>query len=372
MSRDFGDEHILSLKWAADALTGASPNGAAPANVPQTFTSSSGGHEEHGTTKTVTPANKLPLDANFKDLRVAFGAAWSQPLAPDLKGNLGGNLSTEYDYTSTGVNLGLSKDLNDKNTTLSANTSFQYDFINPSGGAPVAGTDTAAQQKNGSQTKTISELMLGVTQILSPKAFYQFNYAVSQSQGYLTDPYKVLTVLDTNHQLIAKGAADTYTYRYESRPDEKTRQAVFNRLKYQVNPQTIVDLSHRYTSDNWGIHSHTLDTHLRLSLPSSSYYLEPHWRWYQQSAANFYKPYVIDGQGGFASADSRLGAFTAQTVGGKVAWAMAQDEEFSIRLEQYTQTAKQPAAPSTGSLAGQQMQPDLKAYLIQVGYKFKW
>lgn len=372
MSRDLGDEHILSLKWAADALTGASPNGAAPANVPQTFTSASGGHEEHGNTKTLTPANHLPLDTHFQDLRMAFGAGWSQPLASDLKGNIGGNLSSEYDYTSTGVSLGLSKDLNDKNTTLSANTSFQYDFINPSGGVPVGGTDIADVPKKGTETKTIYELMLGVTQILSPQAFYQFNYAVSQYQGYLTDPYKFLTVLDTHNQLIAKAASDTYTYLYENRPKEKTRQAVFNRLKYQVNPETILDVSHRYTSDNWGVHSNTVDTNLRLSFPSTHYYLEPHWRGYQQSAANFYKPYVINGLTGFASADSRLGSFSAQTVGGKVAWVMAPDEELSLRIEQYTQTAQPPSTPRTGSLAGQQIQPDLKACLMQVGYKFKW
>ena len=43
LKKDFGDEKILNLKLVLDSLTGASPNGAAPAGVPQTFTGPSGG-----------------------------------------------------------------------------------------------------------------------------------------------------------------------------------------------------------------------------------------------------------------------------------------------------------------------------------------
>lgn len=78
LSRDYGDEHLLNLKLVFDSLSGASPNGAATASVPQTFTGPSGGRggddDEGG--PTVTPPRKLPT-VGFRDTRVAIAAGWS-------------------------------------------------------------------------------------------------------------------------------------------------------------------------------------------------------------------------------------------------------------------------------------------------------
>lgn len=71
LKKDFGDEQVFNFKLVLDTLSGASPNGAAPANVAQTFSGPSGGNAK------VTPAGKLPLDEAFEDRRVALSSSWT-------------------------------------------------------------------------------------------------------------------------------------------------------------------------------------------------------------------------------------------------------------------------------------------------------
>lgn len=376
LSKDYGDEHLLNLKLVFDSLSGASPNGAATASVPQTFTGPSGGRggdddDEGG--PTVTPARKLPA-VGFRDTRVALAAGWSQPLTVTTKGNIGANFSREYDYTSVGGNLGLSHDLNEKNTTLSIGYSHQSDSINPIGGTPNPLSDVESTTRQGDKKKNVSEMIFGLTQILNPYAFYQLSFSRAQSNGYMTDPYKLLTLLDVNNQLIAKpNTVNTYTYLYESRPSHRTRNAIYNRIKYQINSHVILDFSHRYTSDDWGIKSNTIDSRVRFDFNRKNFYLEPHLRLYRQSKADFYAPYLVQGHiGTYASADSRLGGFDAKTIGIKLGWNLANDQEVSLTVEQYKQFSENVSAPATGPLSGQKMQPDLTAIIAHIGYRFSW
>ena len=55
-----------------------------------------------------------------------------------------------------------------------------------------------------------------------------------------------------------------------------------------------------------------------------------------------------------------------------VSWNDGTTQRSGWVSEQYTQTASAPAAPLTGPLAGQTMQPDLSAMWVQVGYSFRW
>ncbi|HVY79817.1 MAG TPA: DUF3570 domain-containing protein [Steroidobacteraceae bacterium] len=69
------------------------------------------------------PGN-IPLDDTFKDTRVAAGINWSQPIARLYTGTAGLSFSSEYDYTHAGVNLGLSRDFKQRNTTVSTGVSY--------------------------------------------------------------------------------------------------------------------------------------------------------------------------------------------------------------------------------------------------------
>jgi len=113
-------------------LTGASPSGATPAGVVQTFTSPSGNSQY-----AVAPGAQA-LDTSFLDTRTAVTASWEMPVTRLALLSVGASLSDEYDYTHTGVNARLARDFNNRNTTLSFGVALANDTIEPVGGSPVA------------------------------------------------------------------------------------------------------------------------------------------------------------------------------------------------------------------------------------------
>lgn len=377
LKKDFGDEHIFSTKLVLDSLTGASPNGAPPANIPQTFTASSGGASY------TTAPGELPLDNSFMDARSALSATWQQPIAPDTRLNVGGNISAELDFLSIAGNAAVAKDFNNKNTTLSAGTNLEFDSIMAIGGAPTPLTRVnlkppvsvgGENEGNTTDTKIVTDALFGVTQVLSRQAIIQVNYAISFVSGYQTDPYKLLAVLDGNN-LVSTG-----NYLFEKRPDSRTKQSVYGQLKYHFT-EDIVNLSYRYTTDNWNISSHTIDTRYRFEFGNSGVYIEPHARWYKQSAADFYKPYLVQGVDvdangialvQYATADSRLSTFDATTFGAKIGMALENETEVSLRVERYKQVSQTTNTLTTGNLAGQKLVPDLSALMVQLSYSFRW
>jgi hypothetical protein len=359
ISREFSDEHFLNLRFAIDSLTGASPSGALRAAVPQTFTTPSGGSQY------TIAAGELPLDSSFLDTRAAFSASWQQPLSDTSTIDLGANLSNEYDYLSLGVNANYAKDFNRNNTTLSIGVAFQSDDIDPVGGAPIPfalmrGEDITSN-KLGSDTKSTTDLLLGVSQVLSRRMVVQLNYSLSDASGYLTDPYKILSVIDPVTGAPIDGPENLYTYRFENRPDSRRKQSLFGKLKYRFDAGTL-DASYRYMTDDWDVESHTTEVRYRFDLPAASY-LEPHVRFYTQTAANFYQTALMDGEPlpAYASADYRLGEFDAVTVGLKYGRRLANGNEWSARLESYT---------TTGAGPNSDVYPDLTAVIFQTSYNF--
>ena len=192
--KDLGDGERIDLRLVVDVLTGATPNGAHASSVAQTFTTPS------GTSSYVTPPGETPLDDSFKDTRVAAGVDWTLPFNRLSRIKLGLNGSTEYDYTSLGVSATYLQDLNNRNTTLSAGLAFNNDTITPVGGVPTALSPMRAPgptNRDGVEdTKTVTDLIVGITQVISRKTLVQLNYSLGMSDGYLTDPYKIVTVVD--------------------------------------------------------------------------------------------------------------------------------------------------------------------------------
>jgi hypothetical protein len=370
LKRDFGDEHVLSLKLTYDSLSGGSPNGALPSSSPQTFATPSGStlsagaaaqSEEDGQSMLYTvPAGTLPL-SKFQDERAAANVGWSQPLGRAWKYSVGADFSNERDFTSAGVNAAIARDFFQRNTTLSLGGAFESDSIRPIGGTPVAGSDYALLQKGGNESKTIASVLLGVTQVMTRRWLVQFNLSADSSQGYQTDPYKITSVLDA--------AGNTTAYYFERRPDRRTRQAAYLENRIAFGRDTLA-LSLRYMKDDWGIRSSTADLHYRLEF-SNGMYVEPHARYYRQDAAEFYHLYLPAGSPApdYFSADSRLAAFDAVTAGLKIGMPLRNDAELSLRLETYRQTGRN-VEPGFGQIAGLDLYPGLNATIAQFSLRF--
>jgi hypothetical protein len=315
-TRNFDSERTLNLKLIADTLTGASPSGATPSELPQTYTSPSGNGSYE-----VAPGD-APLDDTFKDTRVAVSASWEAPINRDYAYSVGAYGSREYDYTSTAINGSLSRYFDNKNTTLTTGLSLGVDLVDPVGGAPI-GLSRMPLNNNKSQadfdqefaatresddTKTVVDALFGVTQVINRQTLMQFTYGVSYSSGYLTDPYKILSV-----------------------------------LKYR-----------------WRM---------------GKSYLEPHFRYYLQSEADFYKRYLTASEYNSgapaltdASADYRLGEMTGLTFGAKWGYRFDDDRELALRAEYMIQTND--GDQGFGKLAAQDLYPDTNAMWLQLSYSF--
>lgn len=237
--KELDSNEFLNLRLVVDVLTGASATGAVPMPFAQTFTTPSG-----ESTYTIG-ANDTPLDPSFKDIRAALSAAWEKSMTRTLRAVYGGYLSREYDYTSLGGSAAFSRDTEDKNRTLTASIAFSYDLVSPIGGTPVelsAMPASGPKQTSGKDdTKTVVDFLIGVTQILDRQSLLQLNYNIVSRSGYLTDPYKILSVVDDNTGLLV----NTNPYRFEARPNDRVSQSVYAKYVHQFT-EDVIYLTYRY------------------------------------------------------------------------------------------------------------------------------
>jgi hypothetical protein len=100
-------------------------------------------------------------------------------------------------------------------------------------------------------------------------------------------------------------------------------------------------------------------------------FLQPHVRFYSQTAASFYHTVLFSGEPipQYATADYRLADMSAVTLGLEFG-AKTSAGQFSARLELYRQSAKPSPDALVGSLRGLDLTPDMTAVIAQVSYKF--
>jgi hypothetical protein len=358
---------LLTLRGVADTVTGASPNGATPSAVAQTFTSPS------GESSYTTPAGETPL-REVEDLRLSLGVEWEKELSRMVRNTLGAGISHETDFLSLTLSDTLKRDLNNRQTTLAAGLALTLDTVSAEGGTPTGlqrlstpaavpppGAEEEDDDDDG-KSKNSVELLLGVTQILSRHTLTQLNYTLSVGSGYLTDPYKILSVVNGL-------SGETVDYRYEKRPDSRTSQNLNWRLNHQFN-EDVLYLGYRFFWDDWGLTSHTMDVRYRSEL-GNGLYLQPHLRLYQQSGADFFRHSLVEGEPlpTHASADLRLGEMRSTTLGIKLGMPLG-GGEFSLRLEQMRQEGESHPADAIGIQQHYDLYPTLNASIVQLGYRF--
>lgn len=373
-TRDFDDDRKLGLSLTADTLTGASASGAIALDTPQTFTSPSGNKVY------TTLPGEVPLDDTFLDTRFAATASWTQPLARLYTFSAGLGFSTEYDYTHMGANLSLARDFNKRNTTVFAGVAWSQDDIDPVGGAPIPLSQMLdvgdASNKLGTDSKDVLDLLVGVTQVLGRSTVLRVNYSLSDSSGYLNDPYKIVSVVDpltgdTVLRTPPTGAGPSGVYLYESRPESRLKHSVYSELKHAFG-RPVLHVGYRFMTDDWGIASHTMDARFRWPM-GDSFFIEPQLRYYMQSEADFYRSSLRADESlpQYASADFRLGSFDAVTLGVKVGGTTNGGSEWHTRLEYYMQSGEVPSEQIIGNQAYREQYPDLSAVIVQFAYKFK-
>ena len=242
---------------------------------------------------------------------------------PDGNIALGLNASTEKDYLSRGVSLQGSRSNESKNTTWTAGIGFNSDAINPS--------NRAVRH----ESKKITALLAGVTQVLGARDIVQLNLTHSIGRGYFSDPYKV----------------------FDNRPRQRNQSAALLRWNHHFEgPGSTLRSSYRYYSDSFGLRAHTLGVELVQPITSlaaigsigNGWTVTPSLRLYSQSAARFYvdadastAPFPPNPPEGalYFSEDHRVSAFGAHTWGLKIAKQINADWQMDVKFERYGQRA---------------------------------
>jgi hypothetical protein len=390
VSHKINEDSTFIFGIAADSLTGATPLGAVPSTLPQTYvrpykviplgtpvtvTSASGGStvviippptgaktQTLGASTTVPP-NTYPLDRGFYDQRVAAHLGWEQALTQTLKLDGGVAYSKEHDYRSQSVHVGLSQDFNAHNTTVSAAVNYESNLSFPIGGTPTPLTVMNADWKGPDASLYEVDAVVGITQVMSRRWLATLSYSYSDAHGYQTDPYKIVSVVDPV-------SGQPTEQLYESRPDLRRKQSLFFDNKIHL-PSDVIAASIRAYKDDWGIKSVTADLRYRWQM-GPDYYLEPHLRYYSQGAADFFHYYLVSGEAipEYASADTRLAKFHAQTYGLKFGMPVDETSEVNVRIEYYDQHGNGSPAGAIGQLQQQNLFPDLKAYTLLFGFTY--
>jgi hypothetical protein len=358
--RDFGDERALTILATVDTVSGASPLGTLPLTphtAPHTVTSASG--------VATNPGVGVIPTSNISDTRLALNGSYERPVGSASSEVMSGDVSKEHDFLALGGAYTWNRNFNQKDTTLSIGLSPEYDIVTPNGGLPYSYATYGApgEFQGTSKTKYLTGGLIGLTQVINRRTVMQWNYSPTYENGYLNDPYKLLSLVDADGNPLSAI--------HENRPGSRMEHSFYWLTRYNIWQHDVFSLGLRYYTDNWGINSQTLDFTFRRQT-SDRFYWEPHVRYYQQTAANFFQVGLLNGQPlpAYASADYRLSAITGVTFGVRLGWTLRSGSELILRAEYYTQNGNNNPSNAVGLQRAYNLFPELDATIFQIEYKF--
>lgn len=334
LTRLQGDNELV-VNLVHDTMSGASPTGAIRSNDSvATFTGVSGGNGF-----TANNGSDYSL-STFEDTRVQAGFDLSRQTSRTEALNYGAVVSQESDYDSFGGSFGITRERDDKLASFTAGIAATVDSIYQSdtGVTPQPLGDVTRYQPFSKGQRNTFDVLVGGSRVLNKNTIAQVNLSISYSQGYHSDPYKIISAADDNDRIIANF--------HDSRPESRVRTSLFGKVVHQLdNTPHSLHMSYRLYGDDWGINSHTADFRYHRKLTDKQY-LEPHVRLYRQSQADFYfRRLDVDGSlnpvlpsDGFASSDYRLDAMTSATFGVKYGISLIKNADLRLRAEYLGQT----------------------------------
>ncbi len=249
------------------------------------------------------------------------------------------SVSSEFDYFSAGFGGSYSMLFNDKNTELSFHGEAYFDqwsAIYPielrpfeSGGSgindflfqnnAITGNPDYSplfKEFNNKGRNSVS-LGIGFSQILSRKLQTSLALDYVMQSGLLSTPFQ---------RVYFEDIADSYIQNFhladdiERLPDSRTKTAIGGRLHYYINQIFVLRLYYRYYFDDWNISSHTASIEVPVKI-SSKFTLLPSYRYYDQKAAKYFKPYNKHHTSEkYYTSDYDLSGFSANQYGFGVAY----------------------------------------------------
>jgi hypothetical protein len=207
--------------------------------------------------------------------------------------------STEADYTSNTLSVGLAHDLFEKNTTLSLRAGRSWDQVGKNG-------DPAFGWREFNRTIYAA----GIAQSLTPRWLIQLNYEATAETGFINNPYRSVFTQDG-------GTAP------ENYPEARTGHAWVVRTGYgffsrladggTAEQKSSVQLQYRYYQDTFDVRSHTGKILVQRYL-DHGWLLGSFYQYQRQGEASFYGDRVSPTQV-FKARDKELSRFTDHWIG---------------------------------------------------------
>ncbi|MCR8668181.1 DUF3570 domain-containing protein [Aestuariibaculum sp. M13] len=274
--------------------------------------------------------------------------------------NVDASFASEFDYSSIGFGGGITKLFNDKNTTLNVSGKVYLDSWRPrypteldsyyeSNGnlnngffqnVPIYDQLGNEINKNGvvawkpvmspfieDKSRNSYSVSVSFSQILSRNMQFSLFFDLVQQKGWLSNPMQRVYFGDVgNFYMGNPSSIPNYTSTtnkdvfqladdIERLPDSRFKIPVGMRLNYYLNEMFVLRTYYRYYSDDWGITSHTAEVEVPIKI-SSKFTLYPSYRYYTQTAADYFAPYEMNlSTSEFYTSDYDLSEFNANQYG---------------------------------------------------------
>ncbi len=273
-------------------------------------------------------------------------------------------LSDEPDYLSRSyagqISRGFAED------TLVLTSGFSYMDDNVDSGVPGG-------PSLGILSKRTKEVMIGLYRMINPTSSVSLNLTYGRPEGYLSDPYKQIGLTETLFPGDPVLERDVFYLYPENRPHKRhTFTAYIEGKKYFENIKSTLETSYRIFADDSDLIGHTFELKW-IQRISDSFIIQPSYRFYTQSQADFYK-ITLDGTGvnpvlqpgandPHYSADYRLSKFHSNTLGLKLIYFLKPDLSFDISYDRYFVSGKD-------GITDQRVYPDAQVATLGMQWDF--
>lgn len=318
VSVPLNDDDVLTIDASVSAYTSASSSNINPfdGNKPaDPFQASS------GASKSDLWSN---LTASYSHSSDSRNSIWDSHLS----------ISSEFDYFSLGFGGGYTRLFNDKNTEIHVQIKVHVDTWHPiypyelrpfgEGGQglddsffkqhTITGNADYAPEFSefGSKGRNSYAIGLSLSQIFSKSLQGVLLFDVIQQDGLLSTPFQRVYFIDKEASFIDRfQLADAI----EQLPDTRLKIALGGRLHCYLTEAFVVRTFYRYYFDEWGISSNTANVEVPIKV-SQRFTLYPSYRYYQQTAADYFKPFEAHlSTEQYYTSDYDLSDFTANQYG---------------------------------------------------------
>jgi hypothetical protein len=264
-----GDSVLLVADGLQDVISGASPifNAPGPNGQPQQVLTGASVNDRRN-------AGDVGASLFWGENQVTLRQGWSH----------------ENDYKSTWTSIEARSFLNQKDTTLAAGFAFNDDGV------------STHDAPDDFKKRIKRDFFVGATQVIDERSLIELSLAYSYSNGYLSDPYKLVFVQSTG--LLP-----------DVRPGQRRQTALTGKyLLYVPKIESALQVLGSLSNDNWGIDAGALEVQLKKELPGQ-WLINGGGRYYTQSSADFYQPlFQAPPADGLHTSDYRMAGF------GSVSW----------------------------------------------------